>query len=197
MRQIAVIVGGADNVHEEVARAREMCAAVGVEPIFVVVNDMIAEFPGACAAATLHTSKLPAWLDQRKERRFPAPLQIWTHVPHTLSTGIALDAGGSGGLFAAEVAMHKLKLKVLLCGVPMTHEGGHFVRKRRWAACHAFRDKWKPKIVELAPHVRSFSGWTMEKLGAPTTEFIMVEDDNGREDNSRVLESQTQGVAAS
>ncbi len=169
--RVAIIVGGAETVDKEVEEAKALCRQVGIEPIFLVINDKISLFPGECWAVSLHPDKLLGWLDQRRRNGHPVPQQIWSHRATRSVSHNTKDWGGSSGLFATKIARENGML-VLLCGVPMTVEAQHFLRHVRWVACHAFRRAWERHRAELAPYVRSFSGWTEELFGRPDEAFL-------------------------
>jgi len=180
MSPVALIIGGAEGAFGEFYAASILCGEVAplASDVFAV-NDMIAAFPHIIDhAVTLHPGKLIAWLRERhkawEERgqgacaNFTPPLRSWCHregVRHF--TDWSPDWGGSSGLFAVKVARELGYRRVILCGVPMTVEGGHFRRRQRWAACHGFRPAWERHAGELRPYLRSMSGWTRELFGAP------------------------------
>lgn len=166
---IAIIVGGAETALAEYELAAAMCVNHNVE--IMVINDMIATFPGTVTAVTLHPDKLTQWLDRRKRDGLLPVKAVWSNRPAKLVTNTTRDLGGSSGFFASKIAKEKGR-KSILCGVPMTVEGNHFVRHQRWSAALAFRRPWVTYKNEYAPYIRSFSGWTKQEFGEPTTEFL-------------------------
>lgn len=175
---VAIIVGGAIDVAKEVEEAKAMCAATGVTAEFFVINDMIPQFPEPCVAVSLHPDKLPAWLAKRDAAGYTKPAQVWAHnrrSNHQFVTDTLRDRGGSSGLFAAFVAMERGYERIILCGVPMSVERNHFIRKVKWVACSAFWRAWITHKKDIAPYVRSLSGQTAEMLGKPTPEFLKGE----------------------
>jgi hypothetical protein len=172
--RVTVVVGGAEGVWAEVEEARALCAAAGAQPEFIVVNDMIATFPGECVVASLHPDKIPAWLSLRRSGHHPDPKEVWAHnrrANHPFITHTTKDWGGSSGLFAAKVAIERGASHVLLCGVPMEVARNHFVRKTRWVACQAFWRAWGTHKADLG-RVRSLSGATGDLLGRPGVDFL-------------------------
>lgn len=167
-RKVAVIVGGGKDVWAEVEQAKALCNG---RAEFFVVNDMIATFPGECVAVTLHPSKLKDWLAKRTG---PPPKAVWAHRKVEGVTDMVEDWGGSSGLFAAgPVALQRCGYeRILLCGVPMEIKAGHFLREGDWMDCKAFQRGWEKHRGEIAPHVRSFSGWTAQQFGSPDAEFL-------------------------
>lgn len=169
---IALVVGGAECVWKDLEAAQALCLQYGREFEAFIINDMIAQYPGKARAVSLHPDKLESWLTKRQQAGLPKPLQVWTHRAHKLSTNATPDFGGSSGLFAAKIAHHNCGIaQVLLCGVPMTPEGNHFVRHAPWRAFYSFRKAWEREMPTLG-FLRSMSGWTAEKLGKPTPEWL-------------------------
>jgi hypothetical protein len=169
--KIAVIVGGAANFAAEVADTMELVGCA--DPTFFAVNDQIASFPRPCIAVTLHPGKLGLWKAARQNSRHPMPDEYWGHREAPGITRHTPDWLGSCGLFAVKIALVEYRIgKVILCGVPMTANGGHFARRRDWRDVQGFVPYWGQRIAEIAPHVRSWSGWTREQLGVPTREFL-------------------------
>ena len=179
--KVAVIVGGADCVLAEYVEAERLCAEAGVDFTTLVINDMIAEFQDHVDhAVTLHPdARLNQWLDERQKNCLPAPANVWAHrkadIGVNMVTRVCPEWGkGSSGLLAVKIALQELGCdRIILCGVPMTMEGGHFKRKQPWkAVTNNFRAEWQARQSELAPYVRSWSGWTAELFGVPTLDFV-------------------------
>lgn len=173
--RIALIVGGAETWQAELDRAKALCAQVELPFELFILNDHIADFPEPVRAVTLHpNNRLGDWMRRRKEAGLPALLQVWAHHSHPMVTDQLPDWGGSVGLLACKIAIYRFShKKIMLCGVPMTVAGGHYVRHQPWAACPAFRRAWLTRKNEIAPYVRSMSGWTAETFGQPTVEWLL------------------------
>jgi len=178
-RRVAVVLGGGADVEGELSRARELIRAAGAVPMYFVINDMIPRFADPCVAVTLHPMKARAWLAERAAAGHPPPQEVWAHVKGTRSnpvpeiTHITDDWRGSSGLLAVKVALQKYSHdRIILCGVPMQVEGGHFVRGKPWAAAPTFRMAWGQRRQEIARYVRSMSGWTADQFGRPNAEFL-------------------------
>lgn len=171
---IAVVLGGAENVLSELADAK---AIIGDRPFdIILVNDMIACYPGAAAhGVTMHWRKMAAWLNQRQYRKFPPLKQYWinTYVPK-FGGKVTLCWGTPSGLFGVKVAVSDLGYKkVILCGIPMQAEAKHFLRHKPWADCDRHRPNWiEAKRMGNLKSVRSMSGWTQELLGKPNEEWL-------------------------
>jgi len=169
---IALAVGGAENVLDEYERMRELCRAAGKSWTTLVCNDTIPIFPDHIDhAVTLHPDKMYLWISNRKKAGFDDVGATWCHRPYRNFTNDTRDWGGSSGLLCVKIA-RTLKLRVIMCGIPMTVEGNHVLRKKHWQAAHGFRRGWSRHAPELKPFVRSPSGWTNELFGAPTEEWL-------------------------
>jgi len=171
--KVAIVVGGAKRVMEELATARELVRAAGLTPTYFVVNALIPFIEGEIYAVTLHPNELPGWLDARAAKGYPTPIEIWAHRPWGRATHTTADWSGSSGLFAVKVAhIEKHFDKVVLCGVPMRMDDSHYVRDKPWGACRSFEGGWRTHFSEYSEFTRSFSGLTREMLGEPTMEWL-------------------------
>ncbi len=179
MKDVALIVGGAETVLEEYQRALDMCAAAGLTTENFCANDMIEQFEGVIDnAVTLHPEKLGTWLMRRRAAGRPEPGRVWCHRPYNGVTNWTRDKGGSSGLFGVKIARELHYTHVVLCGVHMTLEGQHFLRKTDWTAYAGFRRSWVREMTQIKPYVRSFAGWTRTELGAVTSDWLQekIED---------------------
>ena len=184
--RVAVVVGGADCVLAEYAKVERLCEEACINFTTLVINDMIAEFQDRIDhAVTLHPDvRLNVWLEERQKNCLPPPANVWAHretdVGVNMVTRVCPEWGkGSSGLLAVKIALRELSCdRIILCGVPMTMEGGHFKRKQPWkAVTNNFRAEWQARHSELAPYVRSWSGWTAELFGVPTLDFIKFQQE--------------------
>jgi len=83
-----------------------------------------------------------------------------------------MNASASSGIYGAKVAIDDGFQRVVLVGVPLTEDGGHFVRKKPWAFRDSFMAGFKLALPHIKGKVRSVSGYTKEVLGEPTPEWI-------------------------
>lgn len=80
---------------------------------------------------------------------------------------------GSVSLYAVEIARNYFgHTKLVLCGCPMTIEGGHFQRKKPWGTAIRFRKGWDGPKEELRSCLRSVSGWTQVEFGLPSKQWL-------------------------
>jgi hypothetical protein len=112
------------------------------------------------------------WLGGRKQAGFAEPTRTWCHRPYKNITNDTRDWGGSSGLLMVKIARELHFKHIILCGIPMTVEAGHIVRKVQWNAAHGFRRGWMRHLHELKPFVRSYAGWTFELFGRPDREWL-------------------------
>jgi hypothetical protein len=176
---VAIVVGGAPSVWKEIEDTKALLALSGIGAQWFVANDMIARFPGPCTAITLHPQKLGGWLAEREKAGFPKPDATWCHVKYAGVSNVTDDGRGSSGLFGVIVAHDKLGFdRIILAGVPMDEKAGHFLRGAQpWKACEQFMGGWRIRQKELAPFVRSWSGWTGKSFGQPSLAFLEAKAD--------------------
>jgi hypothetical protein len=177
MWPVAFIVGGAECALADYAAAFELLGIEASNDVAAfAVNDMIAAFPRLVDhAVTLHPDKLLGWLRERHNAGREPPLRVWCNRNGIKRfTDWTPDWGGSAGLFATKIARELDFRRIVLCGVPMTVNGGHFRRRMPWPACGGFRPAWERHAAELRPYVRSMSGWTAELFGMPGRHWLGV-----------------------
>ncbi len=186
-QDVAIVMCGGGDPFAEYAAAKELCDKAEKKVSVFAGNDMIELFPGDIAhAITLHPDKLRIWIPRRKANGFNDPPKIWAHRNYEgLVTDWTRDWSGSTGLLCVKIAREMGFVHVIACGVHMTVDANHFVRKQPWNAAHGFRRGWTPRIRELAPYLRSMGGWTQETFGAPTEDWLRetIIDSNRRAPN--------------
>jgi hypothetical protein len=177
---VAVVVGGSPSVWQEIDATDALLAECGLNARWFVTNDMIGRFPGACTAITLHPQKIGGWLSERVKAGFPMPDQVWSHTRHEDVTNATEDWRGSSGLFGVKVARQLGFDRIILAGVPMEAGAGHFVRGAApWKAADQFMGGWRQRQSEIAPFVRSWSGWTAKSFGQPSLAFLEAKAGSG------------------
>lgn len=167
----ALILGGAESVWDEAERALKLFTPDAV----AAVNDSIPRWPHRLDyAITLHPSKMENWVKDRRNKGLNVDCELWAHKRHGNSVHrVTDDWAGSSGLFAVKILMQEGFGGIVLAGVPMDKQGGHIVRKTQWVSADMFRKGWLKHQCEIAPFVRSMSGWTKELFGPPTAEWLM------------------------
>lgn len=177
----ALVLGGADTLSDDIARYDGPIDGV------VACNEAGTVWSGRLDAwVTLHPTYFTSrqWLDARALRGFHPAQRLFTldvdHVgvfPDVEKTSIAFPGedpsqSGSSGLFAAKVALIDLGFdRAVLCGIPMT-ASPHFSGRDTWCGgdrspVHGFRRAWEHLKQPYRNRIRSMSGWTRLKFGAP------------------------------
>jgi hypothetical protein len=169
----ALVLGGARCVHEDA----EAALGLFTPDAIAAVNDIGIEWPGRLDYwVTLHANKTRQWpgiveaLHRRigKGRNRP---QIWGYKPHSGIDRHTDDWTGSSGLLTVKILIEEGFGCIVVAGVPMTQEGGHFYDTKAWLQCERYRVGWVKHHKEIAPFVRSMSGWTREQFGEPSDWF--------------------------
>ena len=173
-QEAAIVMGSGGDPFAEYEQARDLCARAGRTVTIFAGNDMIEKFPHDIDhAVTLHPDKLQLWLPRRRSAGFNVPPKVWAHREYAGAvTDWTRDWAGSTGLFGIKVARELGFVHIIGCGIPMTKEANHFLRKEPWGHANGFIRGWTGHLEELRPYVRSYSGWTLEQLGAPTEQWL-------------------------
>lgn len=170
---VALILGGAPTVWEDLERAQALTA--GRDTIIVATNNAGWLYQGRIDAwATLHPERFEAWRQKRVGRGLNEDYRAFAHrrrgargfeiYPHRLT--------GSSGLYAAEIALKVLGVSgVIVCGVPITVEAGHVVEPGGWTRAETYRPAWLA-AKEAGLPIRSMSGWTAELMGEPDAGWL-------------------------
>jgi hypothetical protein len=172
----ALILGCAENVWEDAIAALELFTP----DAYFAVKDMMQKWPlRVDYGITLHPERTDGYLQNRLANGLAAEFPVWAHRHYSSmrkhdSTN---DWAGSSGLFAVRVALKEGFDKIVLAGVPMDGKFGHITRKEKWTNDVSFRSGWRQRQSEIAPFVRSMSGWTKEILGVPTPEWLAQSGD--------------------
>lgn len=177
----ALVIGAAAGVWEEIEAAK----ALAQFDIIVAVKRIGIEYPGEIDHwVSFHPEMFTGedWLNKRRAKGFPYAKNYWASI---YKGGIRLNisfpplqyvkcSGGASGLIGVRVA-RRFASKVVLAGIPMVAERGHFNKQGPWKEADTHRDAWV-KAIELQDHVKSMSGWTAELLGTPTKEWLLEDE---------------------
>lgn len=181
---IALVLGGADTLHDDLRAAYELTlprTAVAWN-LVIAVNRAGIEIPPIDHWASLHPECFhrdrggPGWFEQRYDRMSPAVHGFAAWGPSSKPTNSVrpLDCteDGSSGYFGVEVAQHLGADRIVLCGIPMTPTP-HFDSDEPWEMANAHWKHWLREHEKgKLQGVRSMSGRTRDLLGAPTTEWL-------------------------
>lgn len=190
----AIVIGGANCVSLDFSSALELFTPDRV----YAVNDIGAHVEKIDVWCTLHPECLDFWEEQRRKRgldnnyEIVAPLisEVGIHIDKGrinrrvsyIWPGLNIDSSPSSGIYAAKVALEDGFDRVVLAGVPLTVEHGHFLPSSRnskgemrgkvWKDCGAFVSGFNKSLPYLNGRVRSMSGYTKEILGKPDAEWL-------------------------
>jgi hypothetical protein len=160
---IALILGGAPSVWTEASEAGALvwparCLIVAANLAGIAWGDHLDGW------ASLHTDLLPGWAAERKGNGDFQPF-----TPDV----VAERWPGSSGLYAAQVALFEMGASgVILCGVPMDSQAGHFTGRTPWESTTSYREAFKAALPDIGGRVRSMGGWTAEVFGQPSAAWI-------------------------
>lgn len=190
----ALVIGCAANVWEDVKAA---CDLVHYDAVYCVKQIGI-NYPRTFQTwITLHPEAMDDYEAQRHNLGLPNGYEIVAPPPHELGMHGAKgnitrrvsylwsnksNASASSGIYGAKVALEDDFDRVVLAGIPMTPEAGHFkpesknvagqVRGKVWTQHNAFVSGFNFAVPYLIGNVKSMSGHTMKVLGAPTLEWL-------------------------
>ena len=189
----ALIIGGGACVWDDLD-ALEAMVGRWRGPVFAV-NDAACrrDVNGRCWTrkidhfCTLHAEKVARWKQERRKLVLSLGrstewdyFETWSCTKRTpVDHHFSGNTKGSSGLYAVSVAFHLGHPRVVLCGVPMDNRRNAFRDETEWKAYRRYTDAWVDRARNARPEfvdrIRSMSGWTREKFGAPTPEWIRGE----------------------
>jgi len=169
---LALILGGARSVWDDAAAAEVLLA--GRPRMVVACNFAGLTYPGALDAwVSLHPDMFS------DKRRAPAIERAARQFGHLATPGLPrLEIhperwAGSSGLYGVQIALGPLGCSgAILCGVPITREAGHIHWPGPWSEVDRYRSGFRAAAREIAPALRSMSGWTRDEFGAPTPDWL-------------------------
>lgn len=176
MRKVALVIGGAKCVWDDVALFRKLWTP----DVHVCVNHIGMIWPHTLHCwVSYHADLLVMWIRERARNGFNDANELWTSYERRdarppIKCWPVEGIGGSSGLLATYVAKGK-GLKVVLAGVPMSADMGHWHDKQQnkpWAEALKFQSHWTKRLPELKDDVRSMSGWTRDLLGEPDAAWL-------------------------
>lgn len=173
-----LICGGAKCVFEDYERATKMHNFDAI----MAINDVGMELPKVDFWVSMHPEKMPRWLQGRRKNGHPDPYSFWTSHDRAVPTGVQVqqlgltfntirNTRGGSGLLAIYVARYLQFDRKVLAGVPMTREQEHFHKAGWWKECNLYRVVWENN-ASLKEDVRSLSGWTKDRFGEPTVDWL-------------------------
>lgn len=173
----AIVIGRAASVWDELKAVQLMAPFDFV----VAVNVSGVDYAGPIRHwVTFHVLDLDKWVKRRQDKGYATAEHYWTSPsqkklqPRTCYPLEYINVeGGSSGFLATCVALREAD-KVVLVGIPMESQAGQYDTNRHWDEASKHRYTWEKHMLHLLGKVKSVSGWTQEKLGAPTPEWLGV-----------------------
>ena len=172
----AICLGSAACMQADLDAAAAMGIVPGDRWLLIAVNHAARDYPGHVDHwATFHADLMPGWIKARLITGRPPAGALWTGNHRAQPQGLRMQKtvnwGGSSGLLAVSVALTLSCDPIVLCGIPLDHEQGHFDSAKKWRDAVNYRKGWIDHKIEMA-NTRSMSGWTQGLLGAPTQEWL-------------------------
>lgn len=167
-RLTALVLGGAGTLAADKAAAIELFTP----DLVIACNHAARDEPGRVDhVATMHPELIDMWRKERRRHGRPEWGQLW-HARHRSHHAVKGSKpieswGGSSGMLCIAVAVELGCTHIVLAGVPMVKMDGHFNDPKPWMEARQYHPAWERRIPMIRDRVRSLSGWTREKLGAP------------------------------
>jgi len=183
----ALIVGGARCVWRDLDAALSLGsfdAVVCINDVGTVYEDRIDHW------CTLHPEKFHNWQSLREKNGYNTDYVAWSYEPNSpLETREikpridkwtdyrypGMDGSGSSGLFAVKIAQEQGFNRIVLAGIPMKADEGHYFDHQVWSELDQFLVAWELSLRYIRDTVRSMSGWTQKLLGSPTPQWLAGE----------------------
>lgn len=171
---VALVIGGAPTVWSELEQAMGL---VGDRDARIIVTNHAGRlYEGDIDAwVTLHPEMFEPWREERAEKRLNTDYRSLVYAGRKAVPGTEPYRqrwNGSSGLFAAQLALDVLGCAgVILSGVPLEREAGHFHTPGAWKMADHYRDAARKAKAEGAS-IRSMSGWTADLFGRPDEEWL-------------------------
>lgn len=175
LKRVAFVLGGANTLHSDLHSALCLCQPHTLIATNHAGRDFMGILPHWC---TLHTEKMPQWIEERRAKNLPDAKNFWTSniktVPseHENLYRRVPSWNGSSGLLAIQVGLELGYDRIVLCGVPLDRKAEHYDVRGDWPDAPRYRSAWTKNIRHLRGKVKSFSGWTRDLLGEPTVSWL-------------------------
>lgn len=211
--RVALVVGGAGRVAEDLRVTNSLFHPDRV----YAVNDIGAHLETLDTWCTLHPEFMDGWEEERRLRGLlrcldvvaPPPSEVGMHgekgriARRVTYKWPDMRSSASSGIYGAKVALDDGFDRVVLAGVPLTKEDGHFLpgaktgynvtRGKVWDQQRAFVAGYREALPRMIGRVRSVSGYTMETLGFPDEVWLGLDRVEGSNKIEKV-EQQTEKV---
>lgn len=178
----ALVIGCAEGVWSEVDWAQSLCE---FDTIYCVKLAGVHWQGGRFVWVGLHPEFMEKYRAERAalglhsdyETVGPLPNEVGRHGHHHVDRRVTyrwpgMNASASSGIYGAKIALDDGHDRVVLAGVPMTQEAGHFTRGKPWAQRACFMIGFDKAVPFLMGKVRSMSGHTQDILGRPDPDWL-------------------------
>lgn len=162
-----VVIGSAECWNTDLENFRQLC-----QNFDIIAIGFDCQYQGKIDFfATYHYPDIQKYKEKRIQNGLDIDFKVIHHKTGRKKTGIDIiepyqPPTGSSALLGVLSAISQGYKKIVLCGCPM--EG-----KSAWTPSYkVFQRGWIRKSKEVAPFVRSMSGWTASFLGSPSKEWI-------------------------
>lgn len=184
--KLALVVGSASCIWDDVKEARKLCkfdAVCCVKRVGIYWPEKFDVW------ATLHPEFMDDYEAKRKAEGHPGGYEIVAPFPHEVGDhgkkgNIArrvtyqwdgMTASPGSGIYGAKI-MLDLGYRVVLAGCPM-NDDAHFVKHEtwkdgKWEGVTGFLKGFEQALPHLMGRCKSMSGLTRDKLGAPRPEWL-------------------------
>lgn len=184
--KLALVVGSAACWMNDVNAARDLCT---FDAVYCVKRAGIHWPEPFQVWATLHPEMMDDFEKRRAAEGLPGGYEIVAPPPnevgmHGKKGNIArrvsyrwpgMSSSAGSGIYGAKIALED-GFNVVLAGSPM-NDDPHFLKHEthgtgKWSAVGSFLPGFENALPHLMGRVKSMSGLTREKLGAPTPEWL-------------------------
>lgn len=179
----ALVVGCAANVWREVDEAQSIGS---FDRVYCVKLAGVHWAEGYFIWCTLHPEFMDKYESERRDLGMSGEYEIVAPLEnevggHGKKGRIArrvsyrykgMNASASSGIYAAKVALDDGFNRVVLAGVPLQQDGGHFTRGKPWMQVDSFTGGFEQSVPHMKGKVRSMSGLTRDVLGYPDKEWL-------------------------
>jgi hypothetical protein len=173
-----LVLGAALCLFDDIEAALDMSPVEGV----VAVKGAGKVWNGQLDAwVGLHPEMMLADYKVREARGYPRADKLYVHDKAPIDSPLfdqridylfpGQTKSGSSGLFGVKVALELGFDRIVLCGVPLVREAGKIDKGEIWHGADSYKAGWHQVLPQIAPYVRSMSGWTRQLLGAPDAAF--------------------------
>lgn len=191
----ALVVGCAANVWDDVTRAYRLTEEWDA---ICCVKSAGVHWEGHFDVwATLHPEMMDKYETERKTLGFPNGYEIIAPPAvelgdHGKKGNVArrisyrwpgMNSSASSGIYGVKVMLDSGYDRVVIAGIPMSTEGGHFlpasknahglIRGDTWKHRDSFIPGFRDTLPFIQGKVKSMSGYTAEVLGTPTPEWLV------------------------